>query len=429
MSLENRILEEEYILKLKELSQSRRSNYINRRYELIVRYMIDDQSASIFKVMPISDCYFQEIENYDQTPFILKTDLFTELAELDKTNHGGLIDEIESLKTEFKTKLAEEQTLRKDMNEGEKVERDQQLIAKFIENYGYDPTSQSVMTKNINADGLDMDLSENEEESEDEEEGQEEEENEEEKPKRKAKKGTTSSVTEASPNGDLAFLNQILEITGIDFKQVNQDIITAIPAPKPKRMTKKQKEEAEKKKAEEEAKKKEEEKSKPKTAKKKTKKDDAKDDAKDTSKEKTDDEKLKDIKKEVSEAADKAQNLVNHVAAKKKSESERKEWIDAAQLIAEWYRTGDKLHKSEIKANMIDLFLIKNYSDPKSMHNIGSALLKGVSIAKNSKQGAKFIKVAAEKYKYAPAVTALKRLTRQTEKGTKGAKKSTESNF
>jgi len=452
MSLENRILEEEYILKLKELSNSRRSNYVNRRYELIVRYMVDGQSTHIFKNLPISDCYFQEIENYDQTPFIVKTDLFTELAELDKTNHGGLIDEIESLKDEFNTKLNLEIESRKDMNEGEKVERDQKMIAKFIEDYGYDPTVTSVMTGNHNLDGLDMDLSDHEEEESDQDEDDPDQTPEEEPaPKKKVRKITSTKPVESSPNGDLSFLNQILEITGIDFQQIKLDMKTEIEKPKKQTAKQKAEEEAKKKeeeeaKAAEEAKKKAVEDAKPKKkiSKKKMKDDSASEDdiKKSTAKAekekaekekaekekaekekaekaKTDDEKLADRKKEVNGLVDKAAKLVDVKAIKNKSCTNRQELIDAASTLADSYRLGDKLHKSEIKANLINLFLIKNYNDGKSMFEIGQALNKGTSILRNTKQGTKFIKVASESHEYQPATTALKRLIRQTPKDKK----------
>jgi len=537
MSIENRILEEEYIIKLKELSKSRRSNYMNRRYELIVRYMIDDQSSVIFKTLPISDCYFQEIENYNQTPFVVKTDLFTELAELDKTNHGGLIDEIESLKKDFTTKLANEVEVRKNMDEGQKMERDSDMIQKFIEDYGYDPTTMSIMTKDINIDGLNMDLSEVEDsEDDDEETVVDKKELNSETPLEKLKVNVDvpeskedevkQVVLHSEPNGDLSFLNQILEISSIDFNQVIFDVKTVLNASTSCTTTtttnvtvasdsvKKVKKSKKSKKDDEDdeddaddvddlCSEEDEEEDTPKKSKKSTKSaktakplptrkksaysayvqeqweivkksgstsyiqavkqcadtwktlsNDEKQkyehlannpptpvntssntdtsntntsnvmgdnsnsasaapvmNVKDTL---TDDEKVKLCKKEIEELVQNARELLNVESCKKKSMSELGKYIQAAQTISDHYRNGDKLHKSEAKANLISLFLIKNYNDPKSMYDIGMALTKGVSIVKNIKQGAKFIKVASEKYKYAPATTIMKKLFKTT---------------
>jgi hypothetical protein len=521
MSVENRVIEEEYILKLKELSKSKRDNYINSRYELIVRYIIDDQSSVIFKTLPVSDCYFQEMENYDQTPFVIKTDLFTELAELDKTNHGGLIKEIENLKKDFATKLLIEKNIRKDMDEGQKVERDHLIVQKFIDDYGYDPTTMSVMTKNINMDGLDMDLSENESEEEDDQDNTETiKEKNEQMPKRKPRTLETnlntnltgeseSSEMTQDPNGDLAFINQILEISNVDFKQVMQDINLNFSNPQPQpENNKKSKSKASLKNDvssdidepvenddDDEEDEEDDDNDNKKPSKKPSKKvkkpstnkqlsgyqmyikeqtpilkknnvknimqqvvlnwkalsDDDKQKYKDLGKQsvepdqinkdvksvgdvkatsasntevdtKTDDEKVKERKKEIGDLVQLAQELINVANALKKPKTDLDKSISAAQTIIDHYRNGDKLYKSEIKANLICLFLIKNYEDPKSMYDIGMALTKGISIVKNIKQGAKFMKVASEKYKYAPAMTVMKSLVKVKETKNVGKK-------
>jgi hypothetical protein len=498
--------------------------------------MIDDQSSVIFKTLPISDCYFQEIENYNQTPFVVKTDLFTELAELDKTNHGGLIDEIESLKKDFTTKLANEVEARKNMDEGQKMERDHGMIQKFIEDYGYDPTTMSIMTKDINIDGLNMDLSEVEDsEDDDEETVVDKKELNSQTPLKKLKVNVDvpeskedevkQVVLNSEPNGDLSFLNQILEISSIDFNQVISDVKTVLntstlgtttttnvtvasdSVKKVKKSKKSKKDDDDddnddvdngddandddlcSEEDEEDTSKKSKKSTKSaKTAKPlptrkksaysayvqeqweivkksgsisyihaaqqfgqtwKTLSNDEKQkyehlannpptpvntpvntntsnvmgdnsnsasaapvmDVKDTL---TDDEKVKLCKKEIEELVQNARELLNVESCKKKSMSELGKYIQAAQTISDHYRNGDKLHKSEAKANLISLFLIKNYNDPKSMYDIGMALTKGVSIVKNIKQGAKFIKVASEKYKYAPATTIMKKLFKTT---------------
>jgi hypothetical protein len=59
---------------------------------------------------------------------------------------------------------------------------------------------------------------------------------------------------------------------------------------------------------------------------------------------------------------------------------------------------------------MIYLFLISKYNDPHSMYQLGNALINGISIMKNQRQGVKLIKVAAEKFNFPNAIEKMKLL-------------------
>ena len=61
---------------------------------------------------------------------------------------------------------------------------------------------------------------------------------------------------------------------------------------------------------------------------------------------------------------------------------------------------------------MIYLYLISKFNDPNSMYQLGDALINGISIMKNHRQGTKLIKISAEQYKYPKSITKMKMLLR-----------------
>ena len=167
MSLENYIISEKYINKFINLSKSNHTNFIKTRSNLIIKYLLCD-SINIF---PISDNYLRNIRSDEQQPFIIKTDLYTELNELNSIlNQSGLIKIVNDLNAEYQQELFDEITLRADLDQGQIFERNVQMLEDFKKEYGYDPQNNSVLNYNNKKDCFDNNLSEDEEGDEEEEE-------------------------------------------------------------------------------------------------------------------------------------------------------------------------------------------------------------------------------------------------------------------
>lgn len=419
MTLEERVFKEKFILKLKELNQYRRTNYIKARANLVTKYMVPEQ-LECMKLTPISDCYLSEIENSYETPFAITTDLYTELAELDKTNHGGLIEEINQYQKEYEKEVKAENDLRKGMDDGQIIERNEKLIEEFKKEFGYDPTQRSVVDNSHNSDGFDVQLSDIEEEEDDDEEDSDQQNTDQQentdKKKKKSKKESETIVVAptqvADPNGDLTTLYQLLELAKIDFSQALKDIVV----PKEKKTKSKKKKDEEN-----------DEETKPKKKSTKSKKKKEEEEQKDEEETEPEDDGTSDkdakeaqnkLEKEIKEHVDNASKLFDE----KLSDKDREAGLTSALQLASYYNDGKVLHKSTIKSNFINIYLVKHFNNLDAMYNLSCALIDGVSIVKNVKSAAKLLKYASDNGHKASA-DKLKKITKSAPKSDKGRKK------
>ena len=149
MSLENYIISEKYINKFINLSKSNHNNFIKTRSNLIIKYLL---SGSI-NIFPISDNYLRNIRDDGQQPFIIKTDLYTELNELNSIlNQSGLIKIVNDINKEYQKELLDEVTLRAELDQGQIFERNIQMLENFKKEFGYDPQNNSVLSYNNKKD-------------------------------------------------------------------------------------------------------------------------------------------------------------------------------------------------------------------------------------------------------------------------------------
>lgn len=415
MSFENKIITEKYIIKLNDLSHNSNNNYIKTKFKLIIKYMLSD---TVMNNIPISDVCFSQIDNTNEIPFVIKTDLYSELSELDTLNQGNLLETIKKLKAEYSKELKSESSLRSSMNEGSIIERNQDLLNSFIQEFGYDPFQRTILNytnnkhnKNNN-DGIDINLSDIDSDNE-----QESEQTNDTELKSKSNNSNNNSINDkdiqelrdelqnkinqVEQNGSLESLNQIMDIIKLNFNDIVNDIQintmidyvsydtntvdTTETTEKPKkRLTKKEKEKLEREKVLAEAQAKEAE-------------------TKESSK-------LDKNKKIIENLINKANEL--HKDRETLTSNIFKEGIQSLLTIADYYQNGFILIKSGVKANLLYIYLVKKFNDPDAMFNLGEALINGITIMKNHSQGSKLIKVAAEKFKHTKSIAKLKILTR-----------------
>jgi hypothetical protein len=387
MSFENKIITEKYIIKLREVSNYCNSTFIQNRFKLVVKYMVGN---NLFDNIPLCNSYFSQIDKNIQNdiPFIIKTDLYTELTYLDNINQGGLLKIIKDLQKEYQKELTDEITMRKTLDEGQLYERNQQMIDDFKREYGFDPIeNQTFINHNADEDDEDeedntkkfkevkntvndIDTKQSKQTSQETTENIDIQQNE--------IKKETININTYNGNCSLESLNQILDIVDINYDEIIKDKIILKEEEKPvvkkKRMTKKEKE--------------------------------ALTQALGT-------QSLGNVSNlEIENLVTKFSKLK---IQEKKNESNNitREGIDAAIIIAKYYHSGEVLQKSFIKGNMIYVYLIKKFNDSEAMYLLGEELLNGITIQKNHKQATKLIKIAADNYKHTKAITKLKTLIKQ----------------
>jgi hypothetical protein len=399
-SFERQIITEKYIIKLKELSSSFNNNYIKNRFGLIIKYMNGD---NMFDNIPLSETYFNQINESKEIPFLIKSDLYSELSFLDSLNQGSLLKIIKKLKTQYNKEIKNESDERRNMDDGQIIERNQNMLELFIKEFGYNPIHNSIISNNIHNDGFnDLELSETEEVNNEAENNVIEETKTKkqssvvEKQKNVSSTSSTSSIINndvsekmLDQNGSLETLNQLFDIMTIDFNEVLNDIIPDPDTPpvfSPMEAIRR----------------------KPKLTKAQQKK--------------LDEEKSKAIENpgihpELSykDYKIKIEKLVSNavkLSAKTVLETDKYLGIKSVLEIADNYKTGKILVKSTIKANMMYIFLIKKYNNVEAMYLLGEELLNGTTILKNQTQGTKLIKSAAEDYKFPAAIAKFKTLSR-----------------
>lgn len=409
-TFEKQIIIEKYIIKLKELSYSFNDLYIRNRFSLIIKYMSGEH---IFNNIPLSETYINEINDSKKVPFLIKTDLYSELSYLDSLNQGGLLKTVKDLKQKYNLDLKKESELRNKMDEGEVIERNQKMLEEFIKEYGYNPIDNSIISNPKRNDGLDDQLedelihthhiSNNLPQLSNDNENNIQESN--------IVDNNIDNDIEISinvdQNGSIESLNQLCDITKIDFNEIIEDINnkfdemynnlkqatlddnnnngTISTVKKKTRLTK-----ADKKKIEEES---------LATLNK----------LQELEQKKVENEKIYKANKKMIEPLI---SMANKLYNKTLSETDTKQSINSVLELAEHYKTGKVLIKSTIKANLFYVFLIKKFNDPDAMYLIGEELLNGTTILKNQKQGAKFIKYAAETFKHQKSINKLKTLVR-----------------
>jgi hypothetical protein len=297
------------------------------------------------------------------------------------------------------------------MDEGEVIERNQKMLEEFSKEYGYNPIDNSIISNPKRNDGLDDHLDDElipishtpdnlpQLSTETEHNIQE-----------------TNTVNNnddieisinVDQNGSIESLNQLCDIIKIDFNEIIEDINnkfdemynnlkqatlddnnnngTISTVKKKTRLTK-----ADKKKIEEES---------LATLNK----------LQELEQKKVENEKIYKANKKIIEPLI---SMANKLYNKTLSEADIKQSINSVLELAEHYKTGKVLIKSTIKANLFYVYLIKKFNEPDAMYLIGEELLNGITILKNQKQGAKFIKYAAETYKHQKSINKLKSLVR-----------------
>jgi hypothetical protein len=407
-TFEKQIIIEKYIIKLKELSYSFNDLYIRNRFSLIIKYMSGEH---IFNNIPLSETYISEINDSKKVPFLIKTDLYSELSYLDSLNQGGLLKTVKDLKQEYNLEVKKESELRHKMDEGEVIERNQKMLEEFIKEYGYNPINNSIISHPKFNDGFGDEIED------------------ELIPTNNIVINTPSSTNNVQhtidtnidididttvhnennidQNGSIESLNQLCDIIKIDFNEIIEDINnkfdemynnlkqaalddnnnngTISTVKKKSRLTK-----ADKKKIEEES------------LATLTK-------LQELEQKKVENEKIYKANKKIIEPLI---SIANKLYNKTISEIDTKQGIQAVLELAEYYKTGKVLIKSTIKSNLFYVFLIKKFNDPDAMYCIGEELLNGITILKNQKQGAKFIKYAADTHKHQKSINKLKSLVR-----------------
>jgi hypothetical protein len=374
---ENKIIIEKYIIKLKELSCSTSNNYVNNRFSLIIKYMNGD---TILDSVPLSQNYFNVISSdSNKVPFLIKSDLYSELTFLDSLNQGNLLKVIKDLKSDYNNDIKKEAELRSSMDDGQIIERNLLLLEEFKNEFGYDPINDSILSKhddfNLN-DGNDdlyitFDKTYPEEERGD------------------SKNQTQYSSNTQSNNSNintchntnsnifnLDSLNQLFDIMKVDFNEIIKDVVksqtSTTTVDKKKKTT---------------------------TRKKKTAEPAATVESTDT----TSDE-ITDYKKHIEDLVSNALKIDLGGVAKETA-------IKSILEIALIYKIGKVLQQSNLKANLLYIYLIKKFNNSEAMYLLGEELIEGVTIQKNAKYGAQLIKAAADD-KHPKALTRIKYLMR-----------------
>lgn len=223
MSFQEVIITEKYLNIIKDLNKNNNLKYINTRLNLLIKYILNNK----LNTYSIGDSYFSNIHTNDPTPFIIKTNLFDELNELNiNFNHYKLVDMIQELRNEYYADIKEEQDFRSLMDDGQIIERNQKMLEEFIENYGYNPFHHKLdsIKENDIDEGEDEDIDELEDINID---GQKED-----NPikvekiikvDKKVDKKVDIKVEKIDQNGSLESLNKLLEIVSINFSDIIKD--------------------------------------------------------------------------------------------------------------------------------------------------------------------------------------------------------------
>jgi hypothetical protein len=212
MSFEQVIITERYINIIKELNKNNNSKYVRTRFNLLVKYILNNK----LNTYSIGDSYFTNIHTNDPTPFIINTNLFDELNELNiNFNHYKLVDMIQELRNEYYADIKEEEDFRSLMDDGQIIERNKKMLDSFIENHGYNPFHNKVDSiKENDTDDMNNETEDNKTED-----------NEPEDIKaNNTKVEKIIKVEKVDQNGSLESLNKILEIVSINFSDIIKDI-------------------------------------------------------------------------------------------------------------------------------------------------------------------------------------------------------------
>jgi hypothetical protein len=443
MSIENYIIREKYINKFINLSQKNNDKYVKTRYNLFIKYLLGESIHSF----PISDTYLSNIKDNNYDPFIIKTDLYSELNDLNNIlNQCGLIKEIRKLDNLYKNELDNENKQRSELDEGQIIERNIKMIEDFKNEFGYDPTIFSILKFN-NKDCFDNDNDANNDEDDIHDNHQMQDkirdinnnklnidcnvansklssDDVSENHNQTTQYVIGESAIKLDQNGSLESLNQLLDIFNLNFNDILKDIIqiddnsvvvvsiTVEEKPK-KRITKKNQ-------------------SQPlqppqppqsqisgiDTSVINVLDTELNNGKSKSSKNITTTLSQTDLVNEITQLIKKAEELNKTILA----EQAKKDGVESLLKIADYYLNGVKLQKSTIKANMIYIYLTKKFNTPEAIYNLGDALINGSTIMKNHKQGTKLIKIAAETFKYQKAITRMKQLTRISLKSQKDEK-------
>jgi hypothetical protein len=224
MSFEQVIITERYINIIKEINKNNNSKYVHTRFNLLVKYILNNK----LNTYSIGDSYFTNIHTNDPTPFIINTNLFDELNELNiNFNHYKLVDMIQELRNEYYADIKEEEDFRSLMDDGQIIERNKKMLDEFIENHGYNPFHNNLdMIKENDMNNMsDMsDMSDNDmnDETEDIKDNKTEDIRDIRDNKTEVEK--IIKVEKVDQNGSLESLNKILEIVSINFSDIIKDI-------------------------------------------------------------------------------------------------------------------------------------------------------------------------------------------------------------
>ena len=379
-SFENKIITEKYIIKLKELSCSVSNNYINNRFSLIIKYM---NGEAILDNIPLCSNYFSMIStDYKKVPFLIKSDLYSELAFLDSLNQGKLLKVIKEIKANYDSDILNETEIRKTMDDGQIIERNLNLLEEFKTEFGYDPINNSILTKTddfnlntnddddfyqINKHNEDTDL--NSSDLINNPDNQDNLGTSKKTTTKKISNPITTTITSVStPNYSLDSLNQLFDIMKVDFNEIIKDVVDTESSTsgikKNKSTTKKGK----------------------------------------STKLVEPVEEIKDYKKHI-------QYLVFSISKIDLSGINQELAIKAVLELASIYKLGKILYQSDLKMNLLYIFLIKKYNNSEAMYLVGEELIEGSTIQKNVKYGAQLIRAAAED-KHPKAMLRLKNLIR-----------------
>jgi hypothetical protein len=386
-SFENKIIIEKYIIKLKELSCSTSNNYVNNRFSLIVKYMNGD---TILDSVPLSQNYFNIISSdFNKVPFLIKSDLYSELTFLDSLNQGNLLKVIKDLKSDYNNDIKKEAELRSTMDDGQIIERNLNLLEEFKNEFGYDPINDSILSKhddfNLN-DGNDdlyitFDKTYPEEARDD--------------FKNQSPSDSNTQTTNINSNTchnsnsninsnifNLDALNQLFDIMKVDFNEIIKDVVKSETSTTT--VDKKKKTTTRKKKTVESA-----------TTSNMV--------MVDSTTGTTPDE-ITDYKKHI-------EDLVSNVLKMDLGGVAKETAIKSILEIALIYKIGKILRQSNLKANLLYIYLIKKFNNSEAMYLLGEELIEGSTIQKNAKYGAQLIKAAADD-KHPKALTRIKYLMR-----------------
>ena len=125
--LENSIITEKYINEIKKLNQIKYEKYIETRFHLTIKYLIPDSfSNKLYQKinsLPFADSYSLNIIENSYVPFIIKSNLFYELNELNNIfNQSGFVENIKEISNKLEIELGEENYNSITLNDGEIIE-------------------------------------------------------------------------------------------------------------------------------------------------------------------------------------------------------------------------------------------------------------------------------------------------------------------